>query len=133
MPHAVTDTHALIWYLRDDQRLSPAASALFEACAQDGESIWVPSICAVEIIYLAEKGRIPPDMLQSFIDGMAAPGTVLKLAGLDLSTVQALTTIPRAAVPDMPDRIIAATAVSLGFPLISRDGRIRASGIATVW
>jgi predicted nucleic acid-binding protein len=41
--------------------------------------------------------------------------------------------IPRADVPDMPDRLIAATATSLGVPLISRDGRIRASAVHTIW
>ncbi|WP_437730494.1 hypothetical protein [Sorangium sp. So ce1335] len=38
----------------------------------------------------------------------------------------------RADVPDMPDRIIAATAVSLGVPLVTRDGKIGASGAQTM-
>jgi len=33
----------------------------------------------------------------------------------------------------MPDRIIAATALHLGVPLISRDRRISLSAVATVW
>jgi predicted nucleic acid-binding protein len=33
----------------------------------------------------------------------------------------------------MPDRIIAATALHLGLPLVTRDARIVASGINTVW
>ena len=33
----------------------------------------------------------------------------------------------------MPDRIIAATALHLGVPVISRDGKIRASTVATIW
>jgi predicted nucleic acid-binding protein len=41
--------------------------------------------------------------------------------------------IRREEVPDMPDRIVAATALHLGVPLISRDGRIRASNVETVW
>ncbi len=41
--------------------------------------------------------------------------------------------IPRDQVPDMPDRIIAATAAHLGVPLISRDGKIRASSVTTIW
>jgi predicted nucleic acid-binding protein len=41
--------------------------------------------------------------------------------------------INRDSIPDMPDRIIAATALHLGVPLISRDAKIRASNIATVW
>jgi PIN domain nuclease of toxin-antitoxin system len=36
-------------------------------------------------------------------------------------------------VPDMPDRIIAATALHLELPLITRDLRIQSSGIKTTW
>ncbi len=36
-------------------------------------------------------------------------------------------------VPDMPDRIIAATALHLSVPLVSKDSKIRLSGLATLW
>jgi predicted nucleic acid-binding protein len=39
----------------------------------------------------------------------------------------------RSEIPDMPDRIIAATAIHLGVPVLSRDGRIRASSVRTIW
>ena len=48
-----------------------------------------------------------------------------RLALLDLVVVEALERVPRALVPDMPDRIIAATALSLGLPLLSRDRALR--------
>jgi predicted nucleic acid-binding protein len=41
--------------------------------------------------------------------------------------------VARADVPDMPDRIVAATAVYFGVPVISRDARIRASNVRTIW
>jgi hypothetical protein len=41
--------------------------------------------------------------------------------------------VPRADVPDMPDRIVAAAGVYFEAPVISRDGRIRASNLRTVW
>jgi len=41
--------------------------------------------------------------------------------------------VPRAEVPDMPDRIIAATALHLGLPLISRDRKIQLAGLQTIW
>lgn len=37
----------------------------------------------------------------------------------------ALTQVPRDIVPDMPDRIIAGTALHLGLPLVTRDELIR--------
>jgi hypothetical protein len=35
--------------------------------------------------------------------------------------------------PDMPDRLIAATAASLAVLVISRDGSIRSSAVETIW
>ena len=52
---------------------------------------------------------------------------------LDRYVAQALNHVARTEVPDMPDRIIAATALYLGIPLISRDGRIETSSLTTIW
>jgi PIN domain nuclease of toxin-antitoxin system len=51
---------------------------------------------------------------------------------IDTTIVETMATIPRYAVPDMPDRIIAATALSLGYPHITADERIRSSGVVKV-
>jgi predicted nucleic acid-binding protein len=41
--------------------------------------------------------------------------------------------VQRDEVADMPDRIIAATALALGVPLFSRDRKIRESQVLTIW
>jgi PIN domain nuclease of toxin-antitoxin system len=41
--------------------------------------------------------------------------------------------VPRDDIPDMPDRIVAATALHLSVPIPSRDWRIRASNLQTLW
>jgi PIN domain nuclease of toxin-antitoxin system len=133
MPDAVTDTHALVWYLQDDARLSSVASRYFDSCEVDGGHIYVPSICVVEILYLAEKGRIPADTLAVLISELSARDTILEIVELSLSIALEMRVVPRAAVPDMPDRIIAATAIHLGLPLISRDMKIQLAGVRTVW
>ena len=51
----------------------------------------------------------------------------------DRGMALALQLVDRAQVPDMPDRIIAATAVAARVPAISRDGRIRLSSVPTIW
>jgi predicted nucleic acid-binding protein len=40
--------------------------------------------------------------------------------------------VSRDEVPDMPDRIVAATGIHLRVPVVSRDGRIRAANLKTV-
>ena len=129
----MTDTHALIWYLQDDARLSPLASQYFDGCEHDGGCICVPSICVVEIVYLSEKGGIPANTLDQLLKDLSAPDTILQVVELGLPIVLEMRNISRAAVPDMPDRIIAATALYLKLPLISRDREIQLSGLTTIW
>jgi predicted nucleic acid-binding protein len=44
-----------------------------------------------------------------------------------------MTEVARHELPDLPDRIIGATALFYNVPVLSRDGRIRASSIQTIW
>nr|WP_129630408.1 PIN domain-containing protein [Candidatus Oscillochloris fontis] len=56
------------------------------------------------------------------------------VAPLDLAVATALSKVPRTLVPEMPDRIITATAIALGLPLITRDHMIqRAALVQTIW
>ena len=133
MPDAVTDTHGLIWYLEDSPRLGRAARDAFDACDQGESTIYVPTICLVEIIYLQEKGRIPADLKRKLDAELQAGISGLNLADLTPEIADAVARVPRAQVADMPDRIIAATALSLGLPLLSRDRAIQLSEITTIW
>lgn len=133
MSDAVTDTHALIWYLEDSSRLSLAANRLFDLCDQGEIIIYIPSICLVEIIYLQEKGRIPTQLKAQLDRELRLGNTGMIVFDLNNSVVEALAAIPRDSIPDLPDRIIAATALHLGLPLISRDSKIAASKVNTIW
>ena len=133
MSDYVADTHSLIWYLEDSPRLGPAARACFEACDRGESVIYVPTICLVEIIYLQEKGRIPAEMKRLLDEEMRTGSADIILADLSAEVVEMLARVPRSDVPDMPDRIIAATALHLGLPLISRDCKIRVAAVETIW
>jgi PIN domain nuclease of toxin-antitoxin system len=129
----VTDTHGLIWYLEDSPRLGRAARDTFDACDQGELSIYVPTICLVEIIYLWEKGRIPAELKGQLDVELQAGSSGLILADLTSDVADCVARVPRSQVADMPDRIIAATALSLGLPLVSRDRAIQLSEISTIW
>ena len=133
MSDAVTDTHALIWYLEDSPRLGSGAKAAFDACDRGDSVIYVPSICLVELVYLEEKTRIPADLKARFDAELQGGATGLVIASLTAEVAGAVARVPRSHVPDMPDRIIAATALHLGLPLISRDRKIRLSTVETLW
>ena len=129
----VSDTHSTIWYLLNDPRLSATAQREMESAAQSGLPIYVPSITMVEIAYLVEKGRLMAELFRRVVEACDDAQNVLLLAPLDRAVSLALPNISREQVPDMPDRIIAATALALGLPLITRDGKIRTSSIITIW
>ncbi|MBI5302067.1 MAG: type II toxin-antitoxin system VapC family toxin [Chloroflexi bacterium] len=133
MPDVVTDTHGLIWYLEDSPRLSHAARDAFDACDRGESLVYVPTICLVEIIYLQGKGRISSDLMSRLDEELQSGTSSLVLVDLTTEVVNALVQVPRAHVPDLPDRIIAATAPHLGLSLISRDRKIQSSNIATIW
>jgi PIN domain nuclease of toxin-antitoxin system len=91
-------------------------------------------ISLVEMVYLAERGRIGATVVESVLGLLRIPNLSYAAIDVDLDVVAALDRVPRDLVPDMPDRIIVATALYLGLPLVSRDERIReASVVPVVW
>ena len=133
MSAVVVDTHAVVWLLFSPQRLSPDALAALRGAIDAGESIYVASISLVEVAYLAEKGRLSREVFERLVGELLRPDSGLMVVPLDLSIALALENIPRSDVPEMPDRVIAATAFYLGLPLVTRDLRIRAAAVATIW
>lgn len=104
-----------------------------DGAARRGDAIGVSPIRLVEIIYLAEKGRIQPQTFALVTAALRSSDSVLVEVPLDLDVAQALQRVPWDAVPDMPDRIIAATALHWQVPVISRDARIQAANLQTIW
>ena len=130
---AVADTHTALWHLFDDPRLSRAAASFINEAAAARRKVALSAISLAEVVYLIEKNRLPPSAYEELTSALADPEHVLTEAACTAAVVQAMRQVPRAEIPDMPDRIVAATAVYFGVPVISRDGRIRAASIKTVW
>jgi predicted nucleic acid-binding protein len=86
-----------------------------------------------EVVYLIEKNRIPASAYDELTQALADPEHVFTEAVFSAAIVQAMRRVSRAEVPDMPDRVVAATGVYFGVPVISRDKRIRAANLKTVW
>lgn len=132
MSDLIADTHAVIWHLNNRSRLSAIARKALAEAERIG-LIFVSSISLVEMIYLTEKGRIAPDVLILLRDALDDPTTAFRLVEVNREVTGFLEKIARQDVPDMPDRIIAATALYLNLPLVTRDGKIKTSGIKTIW
>ena len=132
MSQAVTDTHALYWHLSGDPRLSANAQQFFAQADVGMRRVLVPSIVLVEMIYLAERNRLDIRQVERVFALLDTVGGSYSLVPLDRGTVEALRVVPGSAIPDMPDRIIVATAHQLGLPLITKDGKITSSHIVPI-
>lgn len=129
----VADTHAILWYLYSDPRLSPLAVGTLESAEKEGEQIAVASVTLAEIIYLIEKDRIHPLSFSRILAALEQENPVLVEIPFDRYIAQAMQHVDRNQVPDLPDRIVAATALFLGVPVISRDRKIQSSIVDTIW
>ena len=114
-------------------RLSPNALRIIEESTQSGDPVYLPSICLVEVIYLVEKGRVPFEALEKLLSTLKTGDSDILVAPLDFDVAEEVRQVSRDAVPDMPDRIIAATARNLGLPLVTRDHELQGLGIQTIW
>jgi PIN domain nuclease of toxin-antitoxin system len=134
MPSVIADTHTIIWYLSNNEKLSSTAGTALSKSIAQGNNIFVSAISLIEITYLIEKGRLPAEAITSLKAALQDPEIGIELIPIDIEIATAIAQINRDTVPDMPDRIIAATALSLDLPLVTRDGKIQqATNIKTIW
>ncbi len=130
---AVLGTHAAIWYLLDSRHLPQTVFALIDGAVASGTPTYISAVSLVEVVYLVERERIAPDAFDRFVRELGLDNPAFTVIPLDSQIATVLRRIPRHLVPEMPDRIIAATALHLGLPLVTRDRRLQAAGIPTIW
>ena len=130
---AILDTHAAVWYPLDSKKLPLRVFELIDGAAGSGEPVYISAVTLVEVAYLVERRRIPANTFDMFVAELREKNPAFVAVPLDSQVAEALRTIPGKDIPDMPDRIIAATALHLGVPLVTRDRRIQAAGIQTIW
>lgn len=129
----VADTHAFIWYVQNDRRLSSAAGEAMDAAVAANDPIFVSAATAVELRYLADKGTLSEDEYRWYLMTLEK-AVAAELAPVDLDVARAVELVPRNDVPDPFDRMIAATAVALQVPLVTADRKLRKlDAVETIW
>lgn len=130
----VTDTHAVIWYLSGSKRLSRKGRVIFQKAATGHNHIVIPSIVLVETIFLVQRARLDEEVVKTLLALTENPDDGIYIYPLNKAVVQALSHVGPAAIPELVDRIIAATALHLDLPLLTTDASIQASKLVkTIW
>ena len=128
----LVDTHVVAWMAFEPSRLSKNAREAIDEARKNGGGLAISGITLWELATLAGRGRIRLDVsVESFLGEVEARFTVLPITGR--ACVRALC-LPAAYPKDPADRIVAATALVEGLPLLTADREIRrARALRTIW
>ena len=125
------DTHVLLWLFFEPGRLSPGAVDRIHTARAEG-GLAVAAVTLFEVAHLVARKRLvihtPCDVLLNDIASrfLVKPIT----ASIALASTQLNAPYPR----DPMDRLIGATALVEGMPLVTADERIQSSGqVQTIW
>jgi PIN domain nuclease of toxin-antitoxin system len=123
------DTHAFLWFITADPRLSPTA----EQMIRDGSNQAMLSVASVwEMAIKVNLGRLPiPQPLDTFIP------TQLRLNRISILPLELSHTFEVARMPlhhrDPFDRLLIAQATTEHLPLLSTDAVFDAYSVSRVW
>lgn len=132
MKRYVTDTQCLLWYMAAVRRLPRSARAVFQAVEQGRAQVAVPSIALVEAIFLLQRQRVPIAIVDRLLTLPEEPTATIYVTPLSMAVVIALSSIGPTIIPELADRIIAATALELQLPLLTTDASIIESQLVQV-
>lgn len=126
------DTHAALWLLGTPEKLSVAAVKAIEQAQFSGTAIALSCLSLYEIAHGVARKRITiHESIETFLAKVESDLDILPVTRpVALAAANLVSPFPG----DPFDRIIAATALTEGIPLVTADERIRRSGVVkTIW
>lgn len=126
------DTHIWIWWLIGGDQLSVAERTALDIAVQQAP----PKISAIslwEAQMLHSHGRLALQLPFAPWLMRATLPEVVQVIPLDAAVILEIDQLPPDFHGDPADRIIVATARTLGLPLATNDRRIRESNLVRIW
>lgn len=122
MSAVLLDTHVVQWWSAEPDRVSPGAAARIAAA----EELLVAAVTWYELAWLARHERISVAVpVRSWLGKLAAQVVTVPMTPQVADTAAALSD----SFPGDPaDRLIYASAVERGVPLVTKDRRLRTAG-----
>lgn len=125
MTTILLDTHIALWLDSGVDALQPPTRRLIDECWRDGGTILLSAVSVWEIALLVDTGRIDLDVsvarwVERFVD---RPGVAA--VPLDCTAAARAYGLDGLEHRDPADRLLIATAIACGCPLVTYDERIR--------
>jgi PIN domain nuclease of toxin-antitoxin system len=130
IPRITVDTHTLVWFVDETLKMKKLSALALETIreAERNGIIYISAISLMEVIDLAEKGRISI----SFQKVLSAIKTNDAYIVIPVSDDLINTAISLKGL-EIHDRLIVATAIMTNSVLVSKDREIRATGLNVLW
>ncbi|MBN2374536.1 type II toxin-antitoxin system VapC family toxin [bacterium] len=127
------DTHVWLWWVSSPEMLPPKAKLVLDKAMKD-KNIFISSISVWEIALLVEKGRLTLSMnVQDWI-AKSERLPFINFVPIDNAIAMKSVLLSKPFYNDPADRIIIATAIILGIPIVTKDLRIiNFSDVQTIW
>lgn len=122
MDSYVTDTQALIKFMMGQKVIDKQCHQAFLSADQGKNTIIIPAVVLMEVLYLFEKIRIKIDLIQTE-DLLKSKNYQFEPLSLEILKIAS----EIKDIPELHDRLIAATARYLDIPIITNDLVIRKS------
>jgi len=124
----VADTMAVILWM-ERRRLPPKVKGIFHKVEIREVKLYIPAMVLLEVGYLSEKSRIEIT-LQDAITYLNKQNVLIHPIDIDIIR----NTFEINDIPELHDRVIAASGKALGYPIITNDPKIISSKfVSTFW
>lgn len=123
------DTVTVVRHFSDGGQIGRAAAQILDLAAERDDLLVVSVVSLMEIMYLAERNRIPV----SLDDALQAIDATPSYVAVNL-TPEIIRVAEAIAFPELHDRLILATAKWLDVAIISSDrGFLHVPGLEVIW